>query len=94
MFSAGYRLSAPNDFRSTHILDKRGIRDRIGMRDRKGNRILDMMGMKTCRGSKARSANFVNASVDSSMDEPLRNMSMMIKPPTHVSTGTTEILPG
>jgi hypothetical protein len=85
IFSAGYKLSARNDFKSTYILDKRRIRDRIGIRDRIRDRILDMTGIKTCRGLKARSANSVNASVESSIDEPLRNMSMMIKPPRHIS---------
>ena len=90
IFSAGYKLSARNDFKSTYILDRRRIRDRIGIRDR----IFDMMGIKTCRGLKARSANSVNASVESSIDEPLRNMSMMIKPPRHISMESFEILKG
>jgi hypothetical protein len=53
-----------------------------------------MIGIKTCRGLKARSANFVNASVESSIDEPLRNMSMMIKPPRHINMESSEILTG
>jgi hypothetical protein len=59
-----------------------------------GDRIVDKMGIETCRGLKARSANFVNASVDSLIDEPLRNMSMMIKPPRHISMESSEILMG
>jgi hypothetical protein len=94
IFSAGYKLSARSDFKITQILDRKRKRDRIGTRDRIGDRILDMMGIKTCRGSKARSASFVNVSVESSIDEPLRNMSMMIRPPWSISIESSEMITG
>jgi hypothetical protein len=94
IFSAGYKLSARNAFKIAYILDRKRIRGRIGIRDRIGDRIVDKMGIETCRGLKARSANFVNASVDSSIDEPLRNMSMIIKPPRHISMESSKILTG
>jgi hypothetical protein len=50
------------------------------------------MGIETYRGLKARSANFVNASVDLLIDEPLRNMSMIIKPPRYISIESSKIL--
>jgi len=53
-----------------------------------------MIRIKTCRGLKARFANFVNALIKLSIDELLRNMSIIIKPPKHISIKSSKILTG
>jgi hypothetical protein len=52
------------------------------------------MGIKTYQGLKARSANFINTSIDLSIDKPLRNISIIIKPPRHINIESSEILTG
>jgi hypothetical protein len=99
MFSAGYKLSARNVFQKPYIPEKKRIRDRKGMRDRIGrtgmwDSMLDMMGRRSSRGLKARPANSVNASSESSIDEPLRKRFMIINPPMYISMECFKILTG
>jgi len=92
IFSAKYKLSTRNAFKSIYILGIRRIQDKIGIRDRIGNRILDIIRIKTCRGLKARSTNFVNTSVILLIDELLRNMFIVIRLPRHISIESSKIL--
>jgi hypothetical protein len=94
IFSTRYKLFALNAFKSIYILDRRRIRDKIRIRDRIRDRILDIIRIKTCRGLKARFINFVNTFIELSIDEPLRNMSIIIKPPRHISIESSKILEG